>query len=274
MTTKRQFISDDFAISQEETDSGWTMPYSHYHAAYEIYILKTGERTVITDGVEYSVKAGDAALFSSGISHRSRGDVPFSGICIHFSERYLDFYFNAEAKRLLMRCFKNNVISLNDGDFSIIKYIADTFDKSASDNFLKLAAVLNILNRSDTSADIGTSVINEKKIKKSQRIIEYVNENYVYIKRISDITELFDVSENYVFQVLRKKYNMTPKQYINKLRINNACHRLKYSDKSIKSIAHNCGFDTYEYFTNVFKKTVGCTPTEYRKKKNRENNTC
>lgn len=49
---------------------------------------------------------------------------------------------------------------------------------------------------------------------------------------------------------------MTPKQYINKLRINNACHRLKYEKKSIKSIALDCGFDSYEHFINVFKKQL------------------
>lgn len=264
MNAKRSFIYDDFAISREETDSGWIMPYPHYHAAYEIYILTSGERTVTADGIEYTAKEGDAALFSSGISHRSRGDVPFSGICIHFSERYIDFYFSAEAKRLLMRCFKNTVISLNDASLGVIKHICDSFDKSDPDNFLKLSAVLGILNRSDTPRDAGVSSESREKIKKSQRIVEYVNENYTDIKRISDITELFGVSENYVFQVLRKNYGMTPKRYINSLRIKTACHRLKYSDKSVKSIADGCGFDTYEYFLNVFKKTVGCTPTEYR----------
>lgn len=49
MNTKRQFITDDFRISQESIDNGWTMPYSHCHAAYEIYILKSGERTPVID---------------------------------------------------------------------------------------------------------------------------------------------------------------------------------------------------------------------------------
>ena len=44
--------------------------------------------------------------------------------------------------------------------------------------------------------DLGVSAGSEKKIKKSQRVIEYVNENYVYIKKISDITDIFNLSEN------------------------------------------------------------------------------
>lgn len=173
-------------------------------------------------------------------------------------------YFTAEAKKQLMKCFKHKVISLSDTDFEIIQNIADNFTESASNNFLILAFILDILNRSVNSVNTGVSADSEKKVKKSQRIIEYVNENYVYIKKISDITDIFKVSENYVFKIFRQNYDITPKQYINKLRINTACHRIKYSDKSIKSIAYYCGFDSYEHFINVFKKAVGCTPSEYR----------
>lgn len=265
MSTKKRFITDNFILSQESIDHEWTMPYSHCHAAYEIYILKNGERTVIIEDMQYTAKAKDATLFSSNVSHKSKGDTPFSGICIHFSERYLDLYFTQNAKKQLMKCFKHKIINLSDSDFEIIQSIADNFKESASNNFLILASILDMLNHSVNSIDTGTSANSEKKFKKFQKIIEYVNENYVYIKKISDITDIFNVSENYVFQIFRKNYDMTPKQYINKLRINNACHRLKHEQKSIKAIAYDCGFDSYEHFINVFKKAVGFTPSEYRK---------
>ncbi|RGF95861.1 AraC family transcriptional regulator [Firmicutes bacterium AM55-24TS] len=265
MNTKKRFIFDDFRISQESINYGWTMPYSHCHVAYEIYILKSGERTVTIEDMEYTAKAMDATLFSSNTSHKSRGDTPFSGICIHFSERYIDLYFTTAAKKQLMKCFKHKVISLSDTDFETIQRISDNFKENASNNFLILAFILDILNRSVNSVDLGVSAGSEKKIKKSQRVIEYVNENYVYIKKISDITDIFNLSENYVFQIFRKNYSMTPKQYINKLRINNACHRLKYEKKSIKSIALDCGFDSYEHFINVFKKAVAVRQANIKK---------
>lgn len=246
-------------------DSGWTMPYAHCHAAHEIYILESGKRTVTIDDIEYEVNAHDVTMFLPNHPHRSRGDVPFSGICIHFSERYLDIYFSAEAKNILMKCFKNTVIHLCKEDFNILKSIADNFDNTMSNNFLLLAYILDILSRSKSAAYEETSDKTEKKKKKSQEIIEYVNDNYVYIKQIHDIAELFDVSENYIFVLFRKHYNMAPKQYINNLRIKNVCHRLKYSDRNIKVISYSCGFDCYEHFINVFKKIVGCTPTEYQK---------
>lgn len=265
MNIKKQFIIDNFRISQESSDSGWTMPYLHCHGAHEIYILESGERIVTAGNADYRTNAGDAALFPSNVTHGSKGDTPFSGICIHFSERYLDRYFTAAARKQLMKCFRHKVIRLNENDFATIKNIADHFAENASNNFLILASILDILNRSDGSEDNGIHAQNESRMTKSQKIIEYTDENYAYIKQISDITELFHVSESYVFQVFHKKYHMTPKEYINKLRIHTACHRIKHSGQSMKSIAYDCGFDSYEHFIKVFKKVTGTTPTEYRR---------
>lgn len=266
MNTRQQFIVDDFSISLESTSSSWTMPYSHRHTAHEIYILESGERTVTIDDIEYTADTKTATLFLSNSTHKSRGIGPFAGICIHFSQRYIDLYFNEAAKEHLMKCFNHKVIILNDENFDAIKNIADHYNPASQNNFLKLAVILDILNQSAASGDNETPAIIETKRKKSQKIIEYVDENYVSISRISDITELFDVSENYVFQVFRQTFGTTPKQYINKLRINTVCHRIKHTDKTIKSIAFDCGFDSYEYFICVFKKIVGCTPSIYKER--------
>lgn len=267
MDLKNRFINDDFRISQESTDNGWTMPYSHCHASYEIYILTSGERVVTIEDKEYTVKAHDATLFSSNIPHKSRGNTPFSGICIHFSERYLDLSFTENTKKNLLRCFKNKVLYLNDDAFHTIQTIGDNFIVNSTDNFVMISIILTILNHSAPGNDDGVTAGQEKGLNKAQLIMQYIEENYVFIKHISDITTTFHVSEAYIFQIYRKNYNVTPKQYINKLRIRHACHRLQHTSHTIKSIALDCGFDSYEYFVNVFKEIAGCTPTEYRKQK-------
>lgn len=264
MEAKKRFIYDDFRMSQEKLTEGWTMPYSHYHAAYEIYVLEYGERTVTIGDKEYTARAHDATLFEPDIPHKSKGVTEFSGICIHFTERYLDLYFSPEAKKYMMKCFEHKLISIDDDGFAFIKNAADEYSPACSGNFLILADILNILCRCCHDNDDTETSHTQKKTKKSQLIIDYVNENYVYIKRINDITELFGVTENYIFQIFRRHYGMTPKQYINMLRIKHACHRLRYADKSIKSIALECGYGSYEYFINVFKQTMGCTPSQYR----------
>lgn len=106
MTIKRQIINDGFRISQEKMETGWNMPFTHYHPASEIYILETGERTVNIGETVYLTSAHDAALFLSNVPHSSSGTTPFSGICIHFSEAYLHLYFRKYATSQLMKCFR------------------------------------------------------------------------------------------------------------------------------------------------------------------------
>lgn len=265
MPDKLRFISDDFRISTEYCDTEWIMPYSHYHISCEIYILESGERNIVIDGKEYRTVAHDAALFYSNVPHKSSGETPYSGICIHFTEKYLDSYFTFNAKKQLMSCFNNYILHISVKDFDIIKSIADNFRVYDNDNFIKLATVLNILNRSDTEYQNAALPDTHKKQPKYKLILSYVNENYIYIKNIKELIELFHVSENYIFCIFRKYHNMTPKHYINKLRIQCACRKLITEHTSISSIAQICGFESYEYFLRVFKKVTGCTPTYYRK---------
>ena len=68
MTDKRTFVYENFEMSYEETKKGWSMPYSHHHTHYEIYILLSGERTVTIDNITHHVKAGFACLFEGNIS--------------------------------------------------------------------------------------------------------------------------------------------------------------------------------------------------------------
>jgi AraC-like DNA-binding protein len=266
MNPRRSLMSKNFDISQESYDSGWTMPYVHYHNSYEIYILSSGTRTVTIDNKEYTADAHDATLFDKNIPHTSRGSTPFSGICIHMLDRFLDFYFQPSAKQQLLECFRHTVIHLNEEEYHAVKFITDHFIINDSDNFIKLVKIMDILNRAALRSSDFLPVKKNEPSTKAQHIIEYVNTNYLFIKSIAQIAEIFTISESYIFKIFQKIYHTTPKQYINSLRLKNACHLLKNRDSTIKSVAFNSGFDCYEYFIRIFKKEMGCTPSQYRKK--------
>ena len=57
---------------------------------------------------------------------------------------------------------------------------------------------------------------------------------------------------------------MTPVTYINKLRLSKAKTLLANTNLSIEQISLKCGFNEYSYFTRLFKKQFGQTPTNYR----------
>ena len=54
-------------------------------------------------------------------------------------------------------------------------------------------------------------------------------------------------------------------EYLNEIRVANACRFLVETDKSMSDIAYDCGYKTSSNFNRLFKKVTGTTPKEYRK---------
>jgi len=104
--------------------------------------------------------------------------------------------------------------------------------------------------------------------KPAQELIE--NAKHIYDTSFDDRNKLIDeikklgVSQNRLIHLFRKQLNMTPVEYINKLRVNRASELLKDTDMTILSIALHCGFGSLSSFYEIFKKQVGTTPREYR----------
>jgi len=266
MNSKRRFINVSYTMSYEKYEEGFTMPEFHFHNDYEIYILEHGERIVSIDGEELVTRMGDAVLFAGGVPHKSRGTGGFSGICIHFSDIYLKKYFTAAAINRLKAVFEVKIINVGTEKLDILKKMTDGFVIDDEDNFLKLAKVFEMLT---AGVNVKQSEVRKETVRQSksraEEILKYVDENYAYIKNVEELSEKFEVSESYLFRIFKQKYNMTLKNYINSLRIKNICRRLRYSEGTIKSLAVEYGFESYEHFCRVFKSFCGCTPTEYRK---------
>lgn len=58
----------------------------------------------------------------------------------------------------------------------------------------------------------------------------------------------------------------TPIEYVNNYRIERACEQLLSTEMSITDIGLNCGFNEISYFIKTFRKAIGTTPHQYRKK--------
>lgn len=102
------------------------------------------------------------------------------------------------------------------------------------------------------------------KDEKLQSIIEYIEHNISEEIIIEDMCELFDISSRY----LRKKFHDTLgcniNHYIATMRLNRAKQLLSDRSLSIIQVAHQSGFSSSQYFSRVFRKIVGKTPSKYR----------
>lgn len=95
--------------------------------------------------------------------------------------------------------------------------------------------------------------------------LEYINSHYMEPIRIETLAGHCHISETHIRRLFSSCINMGPLEYINLIRIKNACELLRKTDALVADIAFKCGFSTLSTFNRNFKRITGCTPYEWRK---------
>ncbi len=98
------------------------------------------------------------------------------------------------------------------------------------------------------------------------RFIEYVNMNLDKNIDVVEFAKIMGFSPNYFRTIFKRATRFTPYDYIQRKRIDKSKVKLDLTSDSVQDIAFQVGFDDPYYFSKVFKKTVGMSPSEYRKK--------
>ncbi len=130
----------------------------------------------------------------------------------------------------------------------------DTWDK-AFDYLCRLTGVLEQLNQT-SEKDITQKLVDTMK--------QYIADHLTFELTLTELSEVVNYNPSYISRIFKKQTGISLFDYINAERINHAKHLLRDTDLPINTIAGTIGFDTSQYFSIVFKKTVGISPREYR----------
>lgn len=97
------------------------------------------------------------------------------------------------------------------------------------------------------------------------RAIAYINHHYAEHITLDDIVREAYISKYYLCRSFKTVVGMTVMEYLLKTRIAVAKNHLRAGALSIGEIAERCGFLSVSYFSQIFKKTTGLTPLQYRR---------
>lgn len=93
---------------------------------------------------------------------------------------------------------------------------------------------------------------------------ELVVSNFTQKHKVHDYAHIMNISPKYLYDVVMKTMGVTPKYVIQEQLIIQSRKDLKFTNKSIKEIAHSLGFQDTFHFSNFFKKMIGYSPSQYR----------
>lgn len=96
------------------------------------------------------------------------------------------------------------------------------------------------------------------------KILKYTTENFSHDISLSELSRRFYTNPSYISQLFKKELGQNFTDYVLSLRINLACELIANDNLSLMGISRNSGYDDYFYFSRVFKKKTGRTPSQYR----------
>ncbi len=97
------------------------------------------------------------------------------------------------------------------------------------------------------------------------RLEQYIDDNLHKKITLSELAQHVHLNPNYLCTLFASTFGLTPIEYINAKKLNRAQCLLRDNENTIEEIAYQLGFSSPYYFSSVFKKRMGVSPSQFRK---------
>lgn len=218
---------------------------------YDLTILLSGRLVYNINGTTITMESGDAIFIPAG-SIRERSESAGN-------ENYISFNFYSGDEYhlpLVMRSVVHSEITLLIAAFDEIEK-HNYFDSNMTTVEHLFNCILSVLENTIT-AQQHTPLI--------RKIIEYIHSDISRKITLEDIGKATSFSPIYCETAFRKEVGKPIMDYVLDRRIDEAKKLLITDTTPLVEIAQSVGFNDYNYFSRVFKKRSGCSPTEYRRR--------
>ena len=142
--------------------------------------------------------------------------------------------------------------------------IEDTFLNKEYSSFYPVRAGWEIIDALEKDMLKAQNIGNTGDIANMCRIL--IDNRFESLSSVNDLAAYFKIDRTTLFRLFKESFNVSPKEYIEKVRFEKACQLLSMTDMKIKEISSQCGYENQCYFSSAFQKRFGCSPKEWKKK--------
>jgi AraC-like DNA-binding protein len=255
-------------------------PNWHFHPHYQLFTVLEGTGTrFIGDSIQY-FEPGDTVFLGPNLPHLWRSDKTYfennpglktHGIVLYFTKDFLGNDFFGKSEMAGLKDFLENsnrgMVWSGKTQSLIIEKLLELVNIKGFRRILSLLDLLHILSQSKDYQFISnenyTNLHKLSETERMQKVYEYVSKNFKESIKLCDIAEKVNMSEAAFCRYFKKRTNRSFVDFVNEIRIGNACKLLSQNTMNVSSICFESGFNTISNFNFHFKKIVGKTPSEY-----------
>ncbi len=266
-----------------------TEPHLHVHDFIEISYVASGTGIHIIGDNQYDVRKGDLFLINYHIPHEFRSfPAPMAPLMVYncvFKPDFIDMNLldYKEFTDVIHYLSFRSIFALeseNIEDIKILgvenysleaiykKMLAEFTDKE--EGYIELLRVYLIellikIFRSYKNSGTNTTTMMSHHAKMMEQSIQYLKLNYSVNTKLTDLAAQSFLSPTYFCKLFKDYAGMTISEYVQRLRIEEACNLLTASEDKVIVIAQKVGYNDIKHFNEVFKRLTGMTPREYKK---------
>lgn len=237
---------------------------------HELVFVTGGKGRIIIEKKSYQAKEGMLFYICPGVPHSIELDVeePMCFFSVHFSFARVNFNNNKwDIKNAA------EMLSLNPGQElknyyhieNIFKQLVYSWNvKQPGYEFITKTLLQQLLiviyqNITKQGRNYSTTL-------KVEKIIQYMHQNINNRVTLTELSELVQLSSTYLSRVFKETTGYSVIEFFNKMKIDKAKELIIDGNKKVKEVAQALGFTDEFYFSRIFKRIVGISPSEYYSK--------
>ena len=245
----------------------------HYHPEYELTYIVSGSGYRIVGNSHEHFSSGDLVLLGNNLPHtwwgKNEDGSPSEAIVIQFSSEFIEPFLRLNEGQSIKELLAKSAKGIRfESDSSMVENLMSLSETKELNSILSLLSLLQDLTEKPTAnlcADSYHNVISKKFETRINKVCTYIQNHYSKSISLKQVSDLVFMTESNFCKFFKKATSTTFSDYLNDLRINEACHLLLYSEDTVSKIAHDCGFESLSYFNRVFLRKKQLTPSGFRR---------
>ena len=236
----------------------------HLHKEIEVVYVLEGSTYATADNERFEIKTGDIFFTFPNQVHHYQDIAPTGKYLLLIVSPDILYGIKSE---ILKSIPSTNIIHAGSAP-KAVEYLEDMHNDNHNYHTTALTGFFNLFMceiLQDLELKRSTNSVNST----LREIFNYSNEHYQEKITLDSISKALHLSKYYISRLFNQKLNLNFSEYINALRVNEACSLLSKTDDKISDIAVNVGFGTIRSFNKVFQDFHKTTPQEYRIKHNK-----
>ena len=228
-----------------------------FHPNYYLYLCAHGNGALKIDGREFVLSPGTLFLISPWQLHEIVGDKDFTYLYISFN--------GPDVKALLSSAGIVEPYHVADGYEHLIEFWMKSVRRINFCNDFFLTSSVFMYTMSAVSENLNGCTSDDDNVFIS--VLKYVDEHCCENINLKMVADIFFYNEKYFSHMFKERIGVNFTGYLNELRVRRALSLIDGNAASVQELSAKCGFNDSYYFSKVFKKHVGLSPSQYAKQK-------